>query len=85
MLVEASLRFSQVECGCSLKEDPASTGLGAALRDSDGVLVGIFARALDLDFAPSLAELLAIREALLWAKEHCSSNLIVESDCLHRP
>lgn len=54
----------KVNVDATWKDNPPSTDLGATLRDSNGLLNGVWTRAIDLDFAPPLAELLAIQGAL---------------------
>lgn len=48
------LGFLKLNVDATWKEDPALTGLGVVLRDSDGSLLGSFAQALDVDFVPYL-------------------------------
>lgn len=56
-------------------------GIGCVIRDSNGKMLGASSRKLEGVFEPLLAELLAIREGLHFAKQWGFSISITESDC----
>ncbi|XP_019190293.1 PREDICTED: uncharacterized protein LOC109184710 [Ipomoea nil] len=65
----------------ALSGDGAS--FGAVVRDSEGRFVATKSgRLKDVD-DPYMAEVLGVKEALLWLKSQFRRNIIVESDCLN--
>ena len=58
-------------------------GIGAAIRDEKGSILGAMAKSLEGSFSPFLAECLALREGLSFAKEIECVNLEVETDAIN--
>ncbi|KAF4372183.1 hypothetical protein G4B88_016239 [Cannabis sativa] len=55
---------------------------GCVVRDPDGGLVSTFAGVFPGSVAPELAEIMGIREALSWLKDHSYSQATIETDSL---
>ncbi|GMN66693.1 hypothetical protein TIFTF001_035757 [Ficus carica] len=58
-------------------------GIGAAIRDEKGSILGAVAKSVEGFFSPFLAECLALREGLSFAKEIECVNLEVETDAIN--
>ena len=65
----------------SIPADASGTGFGNIVRDSTGVVIGDFCSHLGNRYDPIVAESLALREGLLFAKTRGIIVDIVESDC----
>ncbi|XP_060969607.1 uncharacterized protein LOC133036861 [Cannabis sativa] len=57
-------------------------GFGCVVRNSDGGLISAFAGVKDGSVSPELAEIIGIREAISWLKDHASTRAIIETDSL---
>ena len=58
-------------------------GIGAAIRDEEGLILGVMAKSVEGSFSPFLAECIALREGLRFAKEIECVNLEVETDAIN--
>ncbi|XP_060972553.1 uncharacterized protein LOC115717764 [Cannabis sativa] len=57
-------------------------GFGCVVRNTDGGLVSAFAGVKNGSVTPELAEIISIREALSWLKNHAFSRATLETDSL---
>ena len=58
-------------------------GIGAVLCDEKGIILGAIAKSLDGSFSPFLAECIALREGLIFAKDFNSGPIVVETDAIN--
>ncbi|GMN53247.1 hypothetical protein TIFTF001_022384 [Ficus carica] len=58
-------------------------GIGVAIRDEKGSILGAVAKSVEGSFSPFVAECLALREGLRFAKEIECANLEVETDAIN--
>lgn len=58
------------------------TGIGLVARSHTGHMILAKTRCFSEVMNPSLAEAIAVNEALSWAKELSGNTIIIESDCL---
>ncbi|GMN45119.1 hypothetical protein TIFTF001_014327 [Ficus carica] len=58
-------------------------GIGAAIRDDKGSILGAVAKSVEGSFSPFVAECLAIREGLRFVKEIECANIKVETDAIN--
>ena len=63
-------------------QDQGQSGIGLIARDHHGHLLLARTRSFPAVINPSLAEAMAVKEALSWAKEMRGRSVTVESDCL---
>lgn len=61
------LNFCKLNVDAAWKSGIPQTGISAILRNSEGILLGVEAKSIDLDFPPPLAEAFAIKEGLHFA------------------
>ncbi|GMN69310.1 hypothetical protein TIFTF001_038372 [Ficus carica] len=57
--------------------------VGATIRDEKGSILGVVVKSVERSFSPFLAECLALREGLSFAKEIDCVNLEVETDAIN--
>ena len=69
------------ECGCG--EDPPRMGIGIVIRDHSGSFVAACCHKIDRITDVEMAEALAVRYAVYFAKEHNLHQVLVASDCLN--
>ena len=58
-------------------------GIGAVLRDEKGIILGAVAKSLEGSFSPFLAECIALREGLIFAKDLNLGPIVVETDAIN--
>ncbi|XP_060973592.1 uncharacterized protein LOC133038936 [Cannabis sativa] len=63
-------------------ERSSKHGFGCVVRNADGTLIAAFAGVKPGKVSPELAEIMGIREALSWLKNHSYTQAIVETDSL---
>ncbi|XP_060963958.1 uncharacterized protein LOC115723947 [Cannabis sativa] len=63
-------------------ERSSKHGFGCVVRDTEGTLTAAFAGVKTGSVSPELVEVMGIREALSWLKNHSFSQVIVETDSL---
>ncbi|XP_019164321.1 PREDICTED: uncharacterized protein LOC109160490 [Ipomoea nil] len=73
--------FIKCNIDAALSGDGAS--YGAVVRDSEGQFVAAKCGRLEGVVDPYIAEVLGVKEALLWLSSQHRRNIIIESDCLN--
>ena len=74
--------FIKINFDGALNKDSRLSGFGAVARDSEGQVLGALAGKEWYVAMPEVAEGLAVRRALIWAREMGFSRIIVEGDSL---
>ncbi|XP_026458889.1 uncharacterized protein LOC113359482 [Papaver somniferum] len=71
----------KINVDASLDHTSQCFGIGLIIRDSTGQCRGIRGKYINGRIDPEQAECLAMKEAILWARDCGSNNIILESDC----
>lgn len=72
----------KITCDAAIFEELGISGAGLIARDHDGTLISAKSKTTPEVLKPVLAEAIAVKEALSWAKEMESRPITVETDCL---
>ena len=72
----------KVNFDAALFEGLGCAGIGVAIRDSSGAIIGTLSQKIPLPHSMEMAEALAARRAVVFAQELCLANVLVEGDCL---
>ncbi|XP_065638086.1 uncharacterized protein LOC136071113 [Quercus suber] len=72
----------KVNFDAALFEVSGCAGIGVAIRDSSGAIIGALSQKIALPHSVELAEALAARRAVVFAQELSIANVLVEGDCL---
>ena len=67
----------------AILNDPPSIGMGVVIRDHCGKFISASCQKMDIAADPELAEALAVRHAVVYAKDMNLQHVIVASDCLN--
>ncbi|XP_074341804.1 uncharacterized protein LOC141679194 [Apium graveolens] len=72
----------KITVDAAIFEEQGTSGLGVMARNHEGHLLVARTRVFNEVLQPTLAEALAIKEALSWTKEWTGDAIVIESDCL---
>ncbi|XP_074374476.1 uncharacterized protein LOC141714880 [Apium graveolens] len=72
----------KITVDAAIMEHQGVSGIGLIARDHAGNLILARTRCIVEIMNPTLAEAIAVKEALSWAKELPGANFVIESDCL---
>ena len=65
----------------ALFENVGRAGIGVAIRDSEGEIIGALSQRIPLPFSVEMVEAMATRRATLFAQELSLSKVMLEDDC----